>query len=303
MTDNPLLSSPPVPEDSPPRRPRLRRLLGSASRVVFGCVIVLAAAGSTLAAAKLYVHARRHEVAIILPPSVSFARAEHPPLGEILARMWKSAWIHLGWAQEQGPKVVALTFDDGPYALLTPQLLDLLKRHDVKATFFVVGKDAQMNPELVRRMVNEGHELGNHSYTHASLIGLDETALTRELGDTDKLIRRLTGLSTPIMRPPGGRLDASRYALVHRLGFTVVNDNDNPGDYRESDPRRLYEFILMHSSRGVIVCLHSGRLVTVRALPTIIDAYRRKGHRFVTVSELARIEGIPIPPLPDATAR
>lgn len=300
MSDNALPSPPPDRSVSPPRLARWRGVFGSASRVVIGCIIVLAATAATLATTKLYVHARRHEIPIILTPAVSYERAEQPPLTDIIARMRDSVLTHLGWAQVQGPKAVALTFDDGPYAMLTPQLLDLLKRHDVKATFFIEGKDVQMNPELVRRMVDEGHELGNHSYTHASLIGLDETALTRELRDTDQLIRRLTGVATPLMRPPGGRLDATRYALVHRLGFTVVNDNDNPGDYRESDPLRLYQFILMHSSRGVIVCLHSGRLVTIRALPTIIDAYRRKGYRFVTVSELARLEGIAIPPLPDA---
>lgn len=303
MTDNPPTSPPPDLPAARPRASRWRWLFGSVSRVTAGCVIVLTAAAATLAFAKLYVHSRRQEIPIILPPAVSYERAENPPLASILARMRESLRTHAGWAQDEGPKAVALTFDDGPYALLTPQLLDLLKRHDVKATFFVEGKDVQMNPELVRRMVDEGHELGNHSYTHASLIGLDEIALTRELRETDHLIRRLTGVATPIMRPPGGRLDASRYALVHRLGFTVINDNDNPGDYRESDPLRLYQFILMHSSRGAIVCLHSGRLVTIRALPTIIDAYRRKGFRFVTVSQLARIEGVVIPPLPNAPVR
>ena len=288
-----------TPDPTPPSpRPLIARLLGSLGRVLLGCIIVAAAGFMTLATAKLYVHARRQVVPLIVTPGIAYEHTVSPPLDRVVRRMKEMVWIRLGWAPNTTPKAIAFTFDDGPYAQLTPQLLDLLKRHQVKATFFIEGKDAQMHPELVRRIADDGHELGNHSFTHASLVGLDEVGIARELNETDRLIRRLTGIATPIMRPPGGRLDRSRCAFVQKLGYTVVNDNDNPGDYRESEPSRLYDFILMHSSRCAIICLHSGRLVTIRALPTIIDAYRKKGYQFVTISELAKLEGIAIPPLP-----
>lgn len=272
-------------------------LLSGGWRIVGATILVVLAALGTLASLKAYVHARRQVTPLIIPPGVAYEAVEHPPLTDILVRMKHMAMIKAGWLQEDGPRLVALTFDDGPYALLTPQLLDLLGHQHVHATFFIEGKNAQMQPELVRRIANDGHELGNHSYTHASFIGLDEDAITRELVQTDSLIRNLTGIATPLMRPPGGRLDASRYRLVHRLGFTVVNYSDNPGDYRENDPLRLYNFTLMHSSRGAIVLMHSGRLPTIRALPTIVAAYKSNGYEFATVSELAKAEGIRIPPL------
>lgn len=261
------------------------------------CIFVIAAGVGTLAFLKGYVHARRHVTPIIVTPDISYSEVVSPPLKSILAYMKEMLMVKTGWAPDERPKLVAFTFDDGPYPQKSAQLLELLKRNKVKATFFIVGKDAQMQPELLRRIAREGHEVGNHSYTHSSFVGLDEAGITRELQQTDQLIRNLTGIATPIMRPPGGRLDASRYALVHNLGYTVINDNDNPGDYRESDPMRLYTFTMMHSSRGAIICMHSGPLSTIRALPTIIEAYRKKGYKFVTVSEMAAAEGIRIPPL------
>lgn len=287
----------------PPDRPASdtpQRVLASIARVLVGCVIVVGVCAATLGATVLYGQARRQETLLIIPPDAAYARAVAPPPRDVLAAMGRIASAWMRGTHRQEARQVAFTFDDGPYAMLTPQLLDLLRRQHVPATFFIEGKDAQMHPELVRRIVDDGHELGNHSFTHASLIGLDEAGIRRELGDTDALIRCLTGVAAPLMRPPGGRLDASRFALVQRLGYTIVNDNDNPGDYRESDPHRLYTFILNHSSRNTIVCLHSGRLVTIRALPTIIDAYRRKGVRFVTISEMAQSQGIDVPPLPPA---
>jgi peptidoglycan/xylan/chitin deacetylase (PgdA/CDA1 family) len=272
-------------------------VFGSTLRVIVGVLFTVLVSVATLAFAKGYVHARRAVTPIIVTPNVTWEEVDHPRLGVILERMKQLALEKLGWASDPRPPLVALTFDDGPYATLTPQLLDLLKRHHIHATFFIEGKDGQMQPELVRRIAREGHELGNHSFTHASFVGLDEAGITRELVQTDRLIRRLTGIATPIMRPPGGRLDASRYRLVHRLGYTVVNDNDNPGDYRESNPERLYTFTMMHSSRCAIICMHSGRLITIKTLPTIIEAYRKKGYRFATVAELAKAQGMEIPPL------
>lgn len=285
------------------RRPsRPLRVLGSLSRIVLGTVFVAAVGLATLAFLKVYVHARRHVTPIIVTPSISYDEMTSPPFDVIFERMKEMVRVRMGWAEESGPKLVAFTFDDGPYAMFTPQLLDVLRRNKVKATFFIIGKDAQMQPELVRRIVAEGHEIGNHSYNHPSFVGLDEAGIRRELGQTDTLLRSLTGISTPLVRPPGGRLDASRLRLIHKLGYTVVNDNDNPGDYQQADPLRVYTFTLMHSSRRTLICMHSGRLVTIRALPTIIAAYRDRGYKFVTVSELAAAEGIIIPPLPTATA-
>lgn len=284
----------PVPES----RSRHARFAVRSVKVLGAVAFVAAVAFATLVFLRGYVHARRQAVPTIVTPATDFEAASHPPVLQVLERLKRVALTRLGCSPPDMPRAVAFTFDDGPFRLYTPALLDMLRRQRVKATFFVEGKDVQMHPELLRCIAADGHELGNHSFTHASFVTLDTAGITRELEQTTTLLSTLVGVRPAIMRPPGGRLDAERMRVVQKLGYTVVFGDVNPGDYRENDPLRIYTFTMMHNMNRAVVLLHSGRMVTVRALPTIIDAYRRKGYQFVTISELARLQGIDIPPLP-----
>ncbi len=288
------------PPSPSPRSTGTRGLLRTAGRLIGSVVFVLCAALLTVGFLRCWVHAKRLATPIIVTPAVPAREVDSPPWSAVLSQMATQLLVRLHLRKDPRPRVIALTFDDGPYPVTTPQLLNLLERHHVKATFFVIGKDAEMQPELVRRIADAGFELGNHSYTHPSFVGLDAQGITNELLRTDRLLRNLTGISPAIMRPPGGRLDPSRYRLIHRLGYTVVNDNDNPGDWRQNDPNTIYSFTLTHSGPGTIICMHSGILATIHALPLIIDTYRKRGYHFVTVSELARLEHNPVPSLPPA---
>lgn len=268
-------------------QPRLRP-----GRMLADLLFIVATVALTLLAFRWYLSARASLIPALVTPRTDFVAASRPGAPAVIGRMKDMALARLGLHPADQPKVVAFTFDDGPYPLLTPVLLDLLARNHVKATFFIIGRDAQMQPEIVRRMVMEGHELGNHSYTHSSLEDLDTAGIHRELDQTDLLIRGLTGVRTRLLRPPGGRLDPEKLRLVQSMGYTVALDNINPGDWREGDPLTIYNYTLWRNVNGAIVLMHSGRTGTIRALPTIIDAYRKKGYRFVTVSELARVQGI-----------
>lgn len=304
VSENLPAQTPPAPDGPVAGTSRFRGLARRAVRILAAVVFISVVAVATLQFLRGYVHARRQAIPTIVTPDVDFAHASAPSIREVLGRVQGLALQRAGLSQPDLPRAVAFTFDDGPFRVYTPALLDMLRRHHVKATFFVEGKDVQMHPDLLRQIVADGHELGNHSFTHASFVTLDAAAITRELDQTTALLASLVGVRPAIMRPPGGRLDAERMRHVQKLGYTVVFDNVNPGDYRENDPLRIYTFTLMHNINRAVVLLHSGRMVTVKALPTIIDAYRRKGYQFLTVSELARLQGRPVPALPPpSTAR
>jgi peptidoglycan/xylan/chitin deacetylase (PgdA/CDA1 family) len=256
--------------------------------VVFVCLVAV----GTLFFLRGYVHARRQVVPTIVTPKTPWVSASEPSFFTVVAKMKEISWQKLGWSPPPSSKNIALTFDDGPYAMTNTQLLDLLKLHHIRATFFVIGRDVQMQPELTRRIVADGHELGNHSFTHRSFVTLDKKQIQEELERNDQLIASLTGVHSRIMRPPGGKLDNDRMQFVQKLGYSVIFDNDNPGDWREDNPLREYNFTMFHCINNAVVLLHSGRQVTIKALPTMLDAWQRKGYHFVTISELAKIEGI-----------
>jgi len=293
---DPVPEAPPVAAPTPPRAEPAapRRARYSLGRFCFDVLFLALAVVGTLAMMRWYVSARASLVPAIVTPTTDFQAASNPSIPAVLARMKNMALTRLGLQPHHMPKVVAFTFDDGPYPLLSPVLLDLLQRHKVKATFFVEGRGVQMQPELLRRIVMEGHELGNHSYTHASFQDLDETGIRREMDQTDLLLRALVGVKTRIMRPPGGRLDMGRLKLVQSMGYSVILDNVNPGDWRETDPLQIYSYTMWRSQMGAILLMHSGRIGTIRALPTMIAAYRQKGYQFVTISELAKLQGIDV---------
>ncbi len=188
-------------------------------------------------------------------------------------------------------RVVALTFDDGPTSQGLQKLLPILRERGVKATFFVIGSELAKAPELGRRIVEEGHELGNHSYTHQRMIFRSRSFIEQEIERTDQLIRS-AGFRGPIpFRPPYGKklFELPRY--LSSQGRVTVTWDVEPESYPEiaADSHRIVDYVLQHAQPGSIILLHpmyrtGGRAID--AVPDIIDGLRGRGYRFVGVSEL-----------------
>jgi|GEM_PF-5403107 len=188
----------------------------------------------------------------------------------------------------RGPavKAVALTFDDGP-AAITSRWLDVLRRHDAPGTFFVLGASVHGREALLRRMVREGHAIGNHSYDHADLSGGGRG----QLGRTNAVIRAATGVQPCVFRPPGGATSARLDAEVRSAGMHDVLWSVDTNDWRGPGAATIAARALT-AGPGGIVLMHDGggpREPGLAALPTIIRGLRARGYRLVTVPELLRL--------------
>jgi len=188
------------------------------------------------------------------------------------------------------PKLIALTFDDGPYPIFTPLLLDQLRSLHVPATFFLIGRDAEQWPELTRRIEADGDEIADHTYSHPNLD--QETAgqvRTEVLRGRDVLWNLAHDPSVnTLMRPPHGRYTEETLRTVQSLGYKVVLWTDDSGDWRTLTTEEIEKHMLQHATAPEIVLLHSGKLATIEALPTVVEHFRRAGYEFVTAGELIR---------------
>jgi cellulose synthase/poly-beta-1,6-N-acetylglucosamine synthase-like glycosyltransferase/peptidoglycan/xylan/chitin deacetylase (PgdA/CDA1 family)/spore germination protein YaaH len=214
------------------------------------------------------------------------------------------------------PGLIALTFDDGPDPKWTPAILDILKQENVPATFFVIGKNGQTYPDLMRRIVSDGHEIGNHTFTHPNL-GEVPTSLTQlELNATQRLIESEVGRSTVLFRPPYfGDAEADKPQevapafLAQKMGYLMVGVRIDPDDWRlPVTAQEIVDRTLQRAmdnnpeTRGQVVLLHDSggdRSATVEALPKLIHELRARGFRFVAVSDLAgftRDQVMPVTP-------
>lgn len=183
-------------------------------------------------------------------------------------------------------KCVALTFDGGP-SKPTPKLLDLLKEKKVHVTFFVQGKGhTDTYPETLRRMAREGHVIGNHTWTHPVLTGLETEKATTELTRVQKDVKRITGRTPTLMRPPQGRTDGDVSDLMKKLGLAQVLWSVTAKDYETTDTALITRRVLDRTRRDGIILLHDRYRGTIPAVPGIIDTLRRRGYTFVTVPQL-----------------
>jgi len=189
------------------------------------------------------------------------------------------------------PKLVALTFDDGPYPVATPLLLQVLHDGDVRATFFLIGRDAEQYPDLTRAIERDGHQIADHTLTHPDLDRLPDAAVAAELRDGAAALERIAPdpAERHLFRPPHGRYTPATVRVAQAAGFDTILWSDDPGDWRAVPAGALRDHVLSRASAPEIVLLHSGRPATIAALPEVIAAYRRAGFRFVTVGELLRL--------------
>lgn len=178
---------------------------------------------------------------------------------------------------------IAITFDDGPHPYYTEQLLDGLKERNVKATFFVLGKHADQYPELVKRMSDEGHLIGNHTYSHVQLSKRNRETFKEELVKTSELIEELTGQEVQYVRPPYGTWDKK---FEEELNMFPVLWNIDPLDWCSDNVACIVRNVTSKAKENSIILMHDEYKTTVTAALQVIDELQKQGYEFVTVDEL-----------------
>jgi cellulose synthase/poly-beta-1,6-N-acetylglucosamine synthase-like glycosyltransferase/peptidoglycan/xylan/chitin deacetylase (PgdA/CDA1 family) len=198
-------------------------------------------------------------------------------------------------------KKLALTFDDGPDPRWTPKILDVLKEKKVPAAFFVIGTDANQWPEILKREYAEGHDIGNHTYTHPNWDDVSNTQIRWELNLTERLIESTLGVKSILFRPPYGIDHQPEYAeevahlpTAQDMGYLIIGQKIDPHDWKQKNGKQLpaqeiVENVLRDADTGNIILFHDGggdREQTLLALPQVIDGLREKGYQFVSVNDL-----------------
>ena len=218
------------------------------------------------------------------------SRASAPPAprsDEPLGARTDAVATSVVWRAEPATPSLALTFDDGPDPTWTPKVLDLLARHDVRATFYVVGSRAQRFPDLLRRVVAAGHELGNHSWSHTDLATAPREVVRDELTRTAEVVQQLTGQTMASIRPPWGHIDPVGLLTAAELGCSVVLWSEL---VRASDAQVDLAHCLREVRPGSVVLAHDGGPTPDDAALVAVDALVRglveRGLRFATVSDL-----------------
>lgn len=189
------------------------------------------------------------------------------------------------------PLRIALTFDDGPSRQYTAKILDILQKYNVKATFFVVGVNVEKQPALLRRVIAEGHEVGNHTYSHPHLHKMDKATLTEELAKTDQLLREVGGISPTLFRPPEGVVNPAVKTAAQSGGYSLVLWTIDTRDWALNSSNNIIRMIDQKATDGDIILFHdwiAGDSPTPAVLEIIIPRLQKRGFEFVTVSELRK---------------
>ncbi|HHV15092.1 MAG TPA: polysaccharide deacetylase family protein [Gelria sp.] len=228
-------------------------------------------------------------LALMILGITSYTVAKHPNMDN-----WKKEKIVIDRVKTD-KKVVALTFDDGPEPKFTPMVLDVLKNHDARATFFIIGKKAESNPQILKRMAAEGHEIGNHSYRHPDFNKLKKDAQLEEINKTTSIIKRLSGQNPVLLRPPGGYLSYDLVEMTKKQNLTIAywTYQQDSKDWRNgTKPSTIAGHIIKNIQPGQIIILHDGCPnggATARAVDMIITQLKEDGYTFVTMSELIKM--------------
>lgn len=193
-------------------------------------------------------------------------------------------------------KEVALTFDDGPDPAYTPQILDILDKNHIKATFFIVGENAELHPELINRMYKEGHEIGSHTFTHPDIATTTPWQTKMELNANQRLFEEITGHSMNLFRPPyvadaepSTRSELLPILRAQDMGYTMVGELIDPNDWQRPSSNEIVKRVMDQLPNGNVILLHDAggdRSNTVKALPIIINELKKRGYTFTTIAQL-----------------
>ncbi len=186
-------------------------------------------------------------------------------------------------------KKIALTFDDGPHPRYTPQILDVLAEYGITATFFVIGENAALYPEPLRRCAREGHEIGNHTYTHPKMNRISSDDFRRELSACQAEIEKVTGILPRLFRPPAGFIQPLEENIPAEFSLSKVKWSIDTRDWAETDADEIVKTVQREAGDRKIILMHdyvSHKSRTVAALRRIIPYLLSEGYTFTTVSEL-----------------
>ena len=228
------------------------------------------------------------EIGLIVTVALAWFRA---PCVEDAPSQWRSSVVYRAPTSQ---KVVALTYDDGPHPRFTPEVLDILDKYSVKATFFMIGREMVKHPEVVRQVLRRGHVIANHTYTHPHDIEADTQAgVIRELDKCEEVIERMTGRRAHLFRPPRGLIDGTVFQIAEEEGYRTILWTVCADHHDAPTPEMMTQRVLKHVRPGGIVLAHDGTFCTrwkdVKATPLIIEGLRKRGYRFVTVPNLLRL--------------
>ena len=194
----------------------------------------------------------------------------------------------------EGRKYVALTFDDGPSGRYTQALLDGLAFRGARCTFLLCGYRIRQYPELTRRMMEEGHELGHHGYSHTTMKSMSRKSIGQELIDTQALLPE--GCEPVFFRPPGGFVTDGVRQVAQARRLALLSWSVDPRDWATDSTGQIEKAVLKNVKDGDIVLLHDMTRSSVQAALDIVDVLQEQGYRFVTVSELARLRRVRLEP-------
>ena len=213
-------------------------------------------------------------------PTVSSSAGEgHPPNFVDSYGVLAEKYIPASFSE----KVVALTFDDGPHPVVTKRILEILERHNAKATFFMVGEHVQYYPDIVREVFRGGHEIGNHTWSHDNLEGLEIDEIEKEIASTNKAIQQIIGKRPSVFRPPYGLLtDSARRQISMQLAFWSVDTFD----WEHKDTQLLLREVKNKVHDRAIILMHDIFPSTADGLEGVLQYLESQGYTFVTVSEL-----------------
>ncbi|NEU29555.1 polysaccharide deacetylase family protein [bacterium LRH843] len=199
------------------------------------------------------------------------------------------------WDIPTKEKLVAITFDDGPDATFTNQILEILKGYNAKATFFVVGDRVKKNPDILKRMASEGYEIANHTFSHPNLQRISEKDFVEELTQTEEAILAITGKKPTLFRPPLGYYDDDIVNKAKEFNYLVVmwSWHQDTYDWRNPGVHNIVNKVLTNIRNGDIILFHDyggNRSQTVQAVKIIMPELVKRGYHFVTVSELLQLD-------------
>lgn len=203
-------------------------------------------------------------------------------VNSILAKPFKMAGINPDGTRK---KQIALTFDDGPNAKVTPKILKTLKKYNAKATFFMLGSQAMYNQKLAKKVASAGHEIGNHSFSHTNLVTLSNKKIKAEINRTNEEIKRATGEKPTLFRPPYGSIN-ERVRSQNKLPV-ILWDVDTL-DWKHRNPKTLLTMVKQYSHDGAIILMHDIQPTTAQGLDSVLAYLQKQGYEFVTISELRR---------------
>lgn len=223
-------------------------------------------------------------VQLALPGAINAKVTDYP-----LQSKYPNIMLYQG---EVPKKVIALTFDDGPDERYTPKVLDVLKKYHVKATFFLLGSRVKKYPNVAKRIVKEGHVIGNHTYWHPQLTKTGKDNMKWEIKKTEKEIEHATGHRTSLFRAPYGALNDNLVKEIGDMGYKGIGWSIDTNDWRELPTKKIISNVMNYAHPGAITLMHSaGHWTldlsgTVQALEKIIPRLRKEGYEFVTIPEM-----------------